>query len=207
MQTVYYSVTSNNYYWGVHGLSDLVLWEDVRIFVKKSDKYKQVAFPCVCSKEYFSLSMEDLIEDCSPEDEWILKVEQFLKRDDVVYEYYYDDPGDEDFSEVEFNAERNENGIKPRSLELWYPSSRLGQAEIEDAVCQFCNKFLSMNDLVIEELNGVNFDEAVKDFLGFEDDTNNLKRITVSEEVINELSERTGKSKTDIEKLIKHSIR
>jgi len=147
METVYYNATSCNYYWGVHGLSELSVWEDIRIFLKHGEDFEMVGFPCICSKNYFSSDIDELIDEYSLEDKWIQKVMDFLKKNEAMFHYYYDDPEDEDFREVSFEAERNENGVKPRSLEMWYPSKKLDRNAIEDSIRIFCSKFLGLDNI------------------------------------------------------------
>lgn len=207
MDTVYYDATSCNYYWGIHGLGALSVWEDVRIYEKNGEEYEMIGFPCICSKKYFSSSLEELKEEYSSEDEWILKVESFLSKDDVVYHYYYDDPEDEDFREVPYEAERNENNVKPRSMEIWYPSDEIDRAVVEDSIRQFCKNFLNKGNIRVFEKDEVSYEDAVKSLAEHEIDMANFSGVSVSKEVIGELSEKTGKSIEEVEKLIEMSLR
>jgi hypothetical protein len=195
MKSIYIDVTSYNFWWGIYGLSENVSWEDVRMYSKQENDFIKVFGFCLCSKSYFK---DYLIEYENDDDErdYYQKAEGFVNNENVVYHYYYDDLSDEDFFEVPFEAPRNKNGIKPRSIELWNPSQSINEDVLLNSVKIFCDDFVNLEIEIVEWKEKISFDDALEAYIDFCKQTQN--GISFSDELVEQLSKEWNLSKDGV---------
>lgn len=140
-QEVYIDVRHDNFWWGVYGFTEATDWEDFDFYEKKADDFVRIGSICVCSRRYLEDGLAGLEEDPDEKD-FAVKVKQFLAGNTFAYHYCYEEPDSEDFYEVPFEAERNEKGIKPCYVEMWYPRDGIDMQAAEACTIEFYDKFL-----------------------------------------------------------------
>jgi hypothetical protein len=139
---VYVDVLHLNFWWGIYGFIGATDWEDLVFYEKQGDEFVRIGSVSVCSKTHLKSSSEK-IKSNPVERAFAAKVQRFLAGDALVYSYTYDEPDDKEFYEVPFEAERNEKGVKPCYIEMWYPSDGVTMAVVEACTITFCRKFLN----------------------------------------------------------------
>jgi hypothetical protein len=141
MQDIYVEAIHPDFWWGLYGFTSATSWEDLIFYEKQADSFVRIGGVCLCSRSYLEPDLAELATEPNQKD-FVENIKQFLQADELVYHYYYDKPNDEDFYEVAFEAERNENGIKPCSIEMWYPGDGIDMVAVETCTRAFCKKFL-----------------------------------------------------------------
>ncbi len=48
------------------------------------------------------------------------------------------------FFEVPFDAKRNDQGVKPSSIEIWHPNAGIDKVAIHEALMSFSSQFLNI---------------------------------------------------------------
>lgn len=198
-----------NFFWGLYGLTELSSWEDIDLYDTNEEDSSNVCAFCICSKEHFRYHIEEAKQECSEDDlmemEWIKSVEYFLLGKDIKYYYCYNDPHDEEFYQVPFEAKRNKNNVKPSYIEMWYPSEELSKESIEDAVKQFYMKFYKQ-DITVEMKEMITFEDALASYDEDKEFINGGREIIFSEELIAEIAEKTGQTVEEVTLLLERSI-
>lgn len=145
--------TSLNFWWSVYGYEDSC-WEDIYIWHKdKRGNHIHDATDIITkgffrslikeieeskNSEYAKEELEDLCSDLNK------SIDEILENKEVLYTYSYDSLDDPDFYEVEFEAKRNKQGIKPCYIEIFYPDEKLTTNVVKAAVRQYCRDFLDI---------------------------------------------------------------
>ncbi|WP_435165813.1 hypothetical protein [Paenibacillus glycanilyticus] len=89
--------------------------------------------------------------------------EAFLVGDEVRYHYYYDRPEDDDLYELPYEKlPRNERGLYPRSLEVWYPSEGINEAVIEACIREVSRDYLELETGYISFIHPIVREEALQ---------------------------------------------
>ena len=148
-EKVYVSVRHHNFWWGVYGFCEETDWEDALIYSEPDFTGTPVARFCLCARTH----LEDVnrLELKYPENEFLIKtIKQFLLGNKAQYHYWYDDPEDDDFWEVPYEAPRNRYNSKPSYIEYWHPSEGLNLQILEESVILFCKKFLHKENIVVD---------------------------------------------------------
>jgi hypothetical protein len=197
---------SLNLWWGIYGLTEKIGWEDLNIFNENGELIGRF---CLNTKKYLRTHLNDLKSDPN-EVEFAQAVENYLSDNKFHYWYYYDKKGDEDFYEVPYEfAPKNEEGVKPGFIDIWHPDENIGISTIETTVKEFVGKFLNqeITNIIIE--NAETFEESI---MSFEENEKLFGRdkpvnISLSEELINELSHHWKMPKDDVLSKLKKGIK
>ncbi|GMQ63822.1 hypothetical protein [Vallitalea maricola] len=150
MTKIYYKITSQN-----HDQCILTNSQEVVLYSKIDEDYNCIGSFWLLSKTCFSFLGNISDTDDLEEKKWREKVNEFLKSNKILYHYYYSSKGDFDFWEVPFEAERNKYGVKPSSIEIWYPSKYIDQMVIKNTIYVFSKKFLELEEVEIINFLGV----------------------------------------------------
>lgn len=204
-KVIYVEVRHFDFWWGVYGLAEKTGWEDVIMYVKKGKGFSKIEYMCLCTKSYLRNGLKSLEND-SDEKEFAERIRKFIDNDEIMYHYYYDSVQDEDFYEVPFEAERNQHNIKPRSIEMWYPSQRIDYNVLEQSVKAFLKKFLDMDVLKIEYKDIVSEKDALESYIETIEQWANCKGITFSDELVQQLEDEWGKPQDKVLEILKSSI-
>lgn len=153
-----------NFWWGFYGFCNATSWEDMIIYRKWGKGYRKLAWTCICTKPYFESGLEDLKDD-PDEEEFVEEIIEFLNSGQIRYHYCYDNPNDTDFYEVLFEAQRNENNVKPCYIETWYPSNGVDMEVLDKCAREFCKKFLDIEVERVEFKEVVQFEDAMNRYL------------------------------------------
>ncbi|GEN71521.1 MULTISPECIES: hypothetical protein [Chryseobacterium] len=190
---------SSNLWWGIYGLCDKAGWEDLELFYESGERIGAV---CLNTKGYLrNLSNKE------SEKEFFDAVQKYLSDNACHYWFYYDEPEDEDFQEVSYDAPKNEKGVKPRFIDIWHPDEEIDLRTIETAVGSFAKNILEIENCTVEVVDDEPFEEAIKSFkihqerFGGDD-----VKIRFSDELILELSERWKMEKEKILEKLNSSI-
>jgi hypothetical protein len=203
---VYIEVRHLDYWWGIYRLTKKTEWEDIIIYVKSGNRFNKIVGFCVCTKEYFRDSLEELEHDPDQKD-FVNKIQEFLENHNIKYHFYYDNPNDEDFYEVPFEAQRNDRNIKPRSIELWYPSEGIDKETIDDCVKIFLKEFLDMNVERVEYKDTVCVEEAIKQYTNAMEQWQQSKGMVFSNELIETLVKEWNVSKEKVLSILNRSLK
>ncbi|WP_282942193.1 hypothetical protein [Paenibacillus sp. RC67] len=201
---IYVKTTSLDLWWGVYGLSPLTGWEDILLYSTPNDTEK-LAGICICCKNYMESGLVELASD-PDEQEFLKQVQKYLEDDKIYYHYYYDHPKDEDLFELHYNnLPLNENNVKPRSIELWHPGPGIDIRGIEECIKDFCYKHLSMEVSVIQFIEPLDLNQAIKTFNKHMNMMNSP--VVFTDDLIDSMSHKLSKSRDEIISLLKKSLK
>lgn len=203
---IYVDVSSLNYWWGIYGLTKKTGWEDIIMYIKIGNKYKEIGWTCVCTRSYLQYGLDDLEKD-DDEMDFVEEIKGFLANDDIKYHYYYDNIKDRDFYEVPFEAEKNEEKVKPRSIEMWYPSDGIDKEVLDDCVKAFIKKFLGINVEEIKYRDIVSPEKAIEEYVEEMKNWQQCKKISFSDELIETLKEEWKVPKEKVLQILNRSIK
>lgn len=198
--------TSSNLWWGIYGLAEKCGWEDMSIFYEDG---KRIGGVCLNTKGYLRAHLDDL-KAAPGEKEFAIAVEEYLNDNQIHYWYYYDKRGDEDFYEVPYeDIPKNEEGVKPRFMDIWHPDENIGISTIKTAVKEFGRKFIKQEITDVKIENSETFEESIKSFEENEKlfGGENPVKISFSEELLNELSNHWEIPKDEVLSKLKKSIK
>jgi len=194
---------SSNLWWGIYGLCDKVGWEDLELFYESGER---IGAACLNTKSYLRNALNDLL-DKEDEKEFSDAVQKYLSDHICHYWFYYDEPGDEDFQEVNYDAPKNEKGVKPRFIDIWHPDEEIDLKTIETGVSLFMKDFLGIENCIVEIIEAEPLEEAVRSFkLHQERFGGSDVKVEFSDELISELSERLKMEKKDVLEKLNLSI-
>lgn len=197
---------SSNLWWGIYGLTEKIGWEDLNIFYENGERIGRF---CLNTKEYLRAHLDDLKSD-PDEVEFAKAVENYLNDNQFHYWYYYDKKGDEDFYEVPYqDVPKNEEGVKPRFMDIWHPNENIGISTIKTAVKEFGRKFLKEEITNVKIENAETFEESIKSFEENEKlfGGDNPIKISFSDELIDELSTHWEIPKDEVLSRLKKAIK
>jgi len=198
-KSVYVKTDSYNLWWGIYGLCALTGWEDIYIY-DNPDEENKLGSTCICTKNYFGHVIEELADDPN-EREFMDHIRNYLHDDKIHYYYFYDKTTDEDFYQLPYeNLPLNENGIKPRSFEMWHPNNGIDKDVIEECVKVFCSTFLNMEVSQVQLLEPVSVDEAIESYKEHLNTFNGT--IVFSDELISDMMRKLSKSKDEVMRLL-----
>lgn len=153
--------TSCNLGWGIYGFCEKTDWEDIELFYENGDRIGAI---CLQTKRHLRTALDELKRD-PDEVEFIIAIEKYLVDSKCHYWYYYDeDRNDKDFYEVPYDAPVNTHGIKPRFMDIWHPDEGIDLDTIETGVKAFANKFLGINDVLVQIEDIESFEESLQSF-------------------------------------------
>jgi hypothetical protein len=151
---------SANLWWGIYGFCEKTGWEDLNIFNSREEKIGQF---CLNTKSYLREGVEDLRNNLS-EAKFVQTVDNYLADNKIHYWFYYNEPFDENFYEVPYQAPTNERGEKPRFMDIWHSDESIDISTIHSAVTDFATTFLKLNNIEIEIIEGGSLDESFESF-------------------------------------------
>jgi hypothetical protein len=204
-KTIYIDIAHMNFWWGVYGFCNKTDWEDVIMYEQVNNEFEKITWTCICSRRYFENGFEDLEND-PDEIDFVHKIREFLSSRDITYHYYYDRPADDDFYEVQYEAPRNIYGIKPRSIETWYPSADIGIEEVEGCTKEFCKKFLGNDVVEVKFKDIVSRKDALESYVEDMKLFNKHSGATFSEELIQQLEVEWNVSKEKVLEILNRSL-
>lgn len=195
---------SANLWWGIYGFCEKIGWEDLNIFYENGERIGSV---CLNTKGYLKACLEDLKDD--PDDaEFAEAIEAYLADTKCHYWYFYDNKDDEDFYEVPYLAPRNDQGVKPRFMDIWHPDEGIGISTIETAIKTWATKHLEIEACEIEIQNIESFEDSLDSFkenLELFGDGSKVE-IVFADELVDELSELWKKPKQEVLKKLQNSV-
>lgn len=203
---IYVDVRHLDYWWGIYGLTKKTGWEDIIMYIKKGNRFKKIGWICVCTRPYLEYGLEDLEKD-PQEMDFVKEIKEFLENDNIKYHYYYDNLDDKDFYEVPFEVERNEEKVKPRSIEMWCPSNGIDKGVLDDCVKAFLKKFLDINVEEIKYKDIVSPEEAIEKYVEEMEAWEQCKGISFSDELIETLKEEWEIPKEKVLEILNRSIK
>ena len=205
-KSIYIDVRHSNYWWGVYNFEKPTSWEDVIIYEKRGKGFRKLAWTCISSSTYLRNGLNDLKTD-EEEKKFVDKIEQFLKHNETVYQYYYDKPEDEDFYEVPYEAERNSLNIKPSSIETWHPCEGIDKNVIDKVVIEFCRKFLDIEADSVNYKEIVSKEEALESYIEFKIDMQNCTGMSFSDEVIQKAKKEWDVSEEKVMEILRRALK
>ena len=205
-QEMYIDVRHLDFWWGIYGFTRATSWEDLIFYEKKADDFVRIGAVCVCSRSYLASGLADL-EDDPREEDFVKEIKQFLQNGVIAYQYWYDEPDAEDFYEVSFEAERNEKGVKPKYIEMWYPGDGIDMHAVEVCTIAFCAKFLNMQVSTVHLKDAPPFEQTAAEYRKhmaiFSDGP---VPIAFTDELVEALGKQWKMSKEDVRKILLRSI-
>lgn len=162
-QEMYVDVRLQDFWWGIYGFMRATSWEDLIFYEKKADDFVRIGAVCACSRRFLANGLADLEGDPREED-FVKEIKQFLQNGALAYRYWYDEPDAEDFHEVSFEAERNEKGVKPRYIEMWYPGDGIDMHAVEACTVAFCAKFLNKQISTVHLKDAPPFEQTADEY-------------------------------------------
>lgn len=205
-QDIYVDVRHFNFWWGLYGFCPPTDWEDLIFFEKHDAEFVRIGAVCVCSRTYLEQGLETLQEDPSEQD-FVEEVKRFLQEQSLAYHYYYDEPDDPDFYEVAFEAKRNAKGIKPGSIEMWYPGAGIEMRAVETCTRAFCSTFLNraVNAVILKDIPP--FDEVAKTYQEYRATFHNgVVQVAFTEELVESLARQWNLSPEEVLRRLRRSI-
>lgn len=202
---IYFSIESMNFWWGIYGLTHKVVWEDITLYNKINHEYIKLASTCICTRAYLENCLEELEEDID-EKEYVNEINKFLRGNEILFHYAYDEPENKDFYEIPFDVERNERGIKPCYIEVWNTSNMIDEGVIKECVILFCKKFLG---LVIDKVifkDVVTIEEATKDYIKHCEMFGGGLKMTFSDELLKQLEEEWKKPREKVLEILNRGM-
>ena len=201
-QEIYVDVRHMNFWWGIYAFTLATNWEDLIFYEKKADGFVRIGAVCVCARSYLEDGLVDLENDPHEKD-FAEEIKQFLQNNTIVYRYWYDESGDKDFREVSFEAERNEKGIKPSYIEMWYPGNGIDMFAVETCTIAFCAKFLNkqVDSVHLKEIPL--FEQAAREYNEFMATFNGGPvRIAFTDELVGALEEQWKMPRENVLKIL-----
>mgnify|MGYP000698393877 CR=1 FL=1 len=197
-------VSSCNLWWGIYGITPKAVWEDLSFFYEDGQRIGGV---CLNTKRYLRANLDDLRKR-PREKHFVLAIDKYLADNQCHYWFYYDKKGDDDFYEVPFDAPVNQEGVKPRFLDIWHPDENIGISTIKSAAKEFAKRFLKVGHYEVQIKDILPYEEALSTFKEdealFGDQPINVE---FSPALINELSELWNESKEEVLIKLKSSVR
>lgn len=203
---IYIDVRHLDFWWGYYGFCNNTSWEDMILYRKWGKSYRKLAWTCICTKPYFESGLEDLRDD-PDENEFVEKIVEFLESKKISYHYYYDKPDDTDFYEVQYEAQRNENNIKPRSIETWYPSNGVDKNVLDICARSFCKQFLDIQVDRVEFKEVISFEDALNSYIEHLKILGQNPKVIFSDSLIKQMENQMNIPKEKVLKILNRSIK
>jgi hypothetical protein len=203
---IFVDVRHCDFWWGVYGFTSGTSWEDFILYRRIFFRYKKIACFSANARSFMEdRSDEEKSDQDTSEKEFYNELHDFLKSCKIAFHYYYDNIGCEDFYEVPFDAPRNEQGIKPSSIEIWHPASGLNLQQADECIHAFNMKFLYLPICNIRWKSKPSFKKSKKAFCKDNNQTSNPK-VVFTKELVAEMADKLNKPTEDVKKLLKKSV-
>jgi hypothetical protein len=124
---IFVKTESLNFWWSVYGLEPSYS-EDVTLYFRDKNGVKIIHSTGIITRGFFRTFKEiggDIVhlrEECAP---FNRTLDDLLNATTILYGYHYDSPHYHDFHEVEFEAKRNSQGVKPSYIEIFHPAEEM----------------------------------------------------------------------------------
>lgn len=203
--TIYVKTSSYDFWWGVYGMESLTGWEDIVLYRDNKQGNKLITL-CVCTKNYFRNVVEELKDDPFEAD-FVQKIQEFLVGDKIRYHYYYDRPEDEDLYELPYEKlPRNEHGLYPRSLEVWYPSEGIDEAVIEACIRGISCEYLELETNHISFIEPTDREEALQAYSEHIARFGGDVKMVFTEELIQSMMKQMSLTREEVVNLLDRSV-
>ncbi len=203
---IYVDVRHLDFWWGFYGFCNNTSWEDMVLYQKWGRGYRKLAWTCICTKPYFESGLEDLRDD-PDEKEFVEGIVEFLEGNKIEYHYCYDKANDTDFYEVPYEAQRNQNNIKPRSIETWYPSNGVDKNVLDICARAFCKQFLDIQVDGVKFKKVVLFEEAFKTYMEHMKIWEQDPKVVFSDSLIEQMTKQMNIPKEKVLAILNRSIK
>lgn len=204
-KTLYVKTSSYDFWWGVHGLSPLTGWEDIALYKDEKQRKKLISL-CVCARNYIENAVEELRDD-PDEADFVEKMQAFLDGDTVRYHFYYDRPGDEDLYELPYaKMPRNEQGLYPRSLEIWHPSRGIDKTVIESCIREVSRDYLDQAPELITFIKPVDREKAIQVYVEDSNRFDGTAKMVFTEELIGSMMKQMSLTRDEVMKILQRSV-
>ncbi len=184
--------SSERIWWGIYGLVDHNGWEDVDIYDQKGIWIDRIH---LYAKSYLRAGLKFTKNDAEQLD-YVMATENHLKNNDYSFWFYYDQLGDPERYEVEYDAPRNRAGIKPKAIEIWLPEERIGIKALKASIKKFATFFLKIENCTIKIDPIKTVEESIKTFQ-MSEEFQSIK-VNLSPQQIYELSKLWNNTGSDI---------
>ncbi|MGU3377568.1 hypothetical protein [Chryseobacterium sp. M5A1_1a] len=195
---------SSDLWWGIYGFTKKTGWEDIELFYASGER---IGFVCLNTKTYLRHALESLKDEVDEKD-FREALQNYLEDNICHYWLYYDKKESEHFHEVSYDAPKNEEGVKPCFIDIWHPHDGINIQTIENAVSEFAEKFLNIENCIVEVEHDVTLEES---FISFKENEERFGRntttdIVFSEELVAKLSDLWKINNDQVLKKLKESI-
>ncbi len=194
--------SSERFWWGVYGLVFKNGHEDVDVFDESGVFIDRIHLR---AKNYQRAGLRFLKDDAQQLD-YAKAIQDYLKDNQYYFWYYYDDIRDKDLFEVNYNAPRNKEGLRPKSIEIWCPEEGIGVSVLKNCVLEFARKFLMVEEVEVGINPIVSIEESIETFKKYQQLNTKEPSISIalSPELIYELSKLWNKSEQDVSNELKN---
>ena len=134
-------------------------------------------------------------------------LKRHISSGQIRYHYYYDKPNSRDFYEVPYEAQRDGNNIKPRSIETWYPSNGVDKDVLDKCAMEFCKKFLGIEADNVEFKEVILFEDALNKYLEEMKRWENNPQIIFTDSLIEQMESRMNILKEKALEILNRSIK
>lgn len=196
---------SANLWWGIYGFCEKIGWEDLNLF---DENEKRIGGVCLNSKSYLRAALDDL-RDIPKEMQFVKAIEKYLSDNKCHYWYYYDNKDSEDFYEVPYLAPKNNEGTKPRFMDIWHPDEGIGISTINSAIKTWAKDHLNLENCYIEIQNEESFEDSLTSFKEEEKlfGSDSKLEVKFADELIKELSIYWNKTRDEVFKILEKSVK
>ena len=183
--------------WGIFGFESLSYWEDLYLY-DENDVF--IGGLCLNAKKCvkYDLDVTNKTKMEHKDFDFINAAEAFLKDNKTYYRYFYDEIGSHDFYEVEFDAPKNEKGVKPRFIDIWHQDDGIEISTIENATKEYLEKFMGWENCVVEVEFTDTLESAFEEFIKYK----KVDEIEFSDEVISKLATLWNIEKSDFQRCL-----
>jgi hypothetical protein len=184
----------------LYGLGEPTSWEDFALYEKNEDNEDREEYRhlkglfTITTSPYLRLFTSDGTEE---DEKHQAELDRFFAKNELEYRYYYSEccRDDEDFYELPFDLPVNEQGFKPRSLEIWYPSEGITEEVLTTCIRDFCERFYGYDDPNFQYLK-VPLRESVIESMN---ELATISGIAFTDELIEQVSKEYGITKEEAE--------
>jgi hypothetical protein len=181
MTKIVVRTTSADLWWGIYQITSNTGWEDLYLL---DENGKNLAWFCLETKSHLWASLQAEKDDLDSLD-FTNAVKSYLKCNKIHYWFTYDDKNSDNFHEVDFDAPKNCDGIKPNYIEIWHPDDSISLKTIIEAVENFAQVFLKLINCEVEIEDIPTLEASIESFT-----TRGIPgKIKFSDELIEQLSQ------------------
>ena len=193
--TLAIEVMHEDFWYGVYGWTPPTSWEDLYLYEEQNGALERVGYACLCSRAYLRDSQADFDPEDASHRPYLDKVQAFLQREEVTMHYYYPSAEEEDPRTLDHaNLPTNEQGRRPRSIEMWLPVEGIDLEALNTATHVFCETFLQRSPSDIQMLGALPPEDLLVSYLEYKEVLNSDMHIEVSPEQLSGIADTIGRS-------------